>query len=76
MTKFHKRDKENKNYLKGKTRILGLKSFSIETRSKKFLKECSICFNKIDIQGKMNSCDHPFCFKCIQKWSKVKFIIK
>jgi hypothetical protein len=30
---------------------------------------CSICRNPPKIIGKMNSCNHLFCFNCIKKWS-------
>jgi len=40
-----------------------------ETRFKKKAMTCSICYNPIDLQGKLETCTHEFCFPCIQKWS-------
>jgi len=45
---------------------------TIQTRSNKRLNDCNICYNKIDVQGKIDSCSHLFCYSCIKKWSKVK----
>ena len=44
---------------------------AVQTRSKKTLKDCNICYSKIDVQGKIDCCAHVFCYKCIKKWSKV-----
>ncbi len=46
---------------------------AVETRSRKILKDCHICYGKIDQQGKIDSCKHSFCYNCIKKWSKVLF---
>jgi len=32
--------------------------------------QCGICFEKVKMRGILNSCDHPYCFSCILKWSK------
>ena len=32
--------------------------------------ECVICLENPVVRGKINSCDHVFCFECIQKWAK------
>lgn len=34
------------------------------------VEECSICYENIKDQGKLDSCVHLFCFECIFKWSK------
>eukprot|EP01017_Pseudomicrothorax_dubius_P014061 TRINITY_DN1646_c0_g1_i4.p1 TRINITY_DN1646_c0_g1~~TRINITY_DN1646_c0_g1_i4.p1 ORF type:complete len:260 (+),score=23.73 TRINITY_DN1646_c0_g1_i4:172-951(+) len=31
---------------------------------------CGICFNFIELQGKLDSCRHEFCFNCIRTWSQ------
>ncbi len=31
---------------------------------------CSICYDAVQIRGKLNCCDHLFCFGCIETWSK------
>jgi len=50
------------------------KSSQIQTRGKKTLKDCYICYNKIEIQGRINCCKHLFCLNCIKKWSEVIII--
>jgi hypothetical protein len=30
---------------------------------------CGICLDDITDQGKINSCEHQFCFTCIKTWS-------
>ncbi len=30
--------------------------------------ECKICFQIIQIRGKLSSCNHLFCFNCMEKW--------
>jgi len=32
--------------------------------------QCGICFEKLEIQGILDSCQHLFCFLCIEHWSK------
>jgi hypothetical protein len=32
--------------------------------------ECVICMEPPSIRGKIQSCDHVFCFECIKKWSE------
>ena len=32
--------------------------------------ECVICLDIPTVRGKINSCDHIFCFDCIKKWGK------
>jgi hypothetical protein len=32
--------------------------------------DCSICFDAITVQGRLNSCEHPFCFECISTWAE------
>lgn len=41
------------------------------TRFKKRAKTCAICIHEVEFQGKINSCEHVFCFKCIKNWAKV-----
>ena len=31
---------------------------------------CAICYEMITFRGKIDSCDHMFCFGCVQKWAK------
>ena len=31
---------------------------------------CSICWNEVTERGTIDSCDHQFCYECIQRWSK------
>jgi len=32
--------------------------------------QCGICFEAPTIRGKLDSCAHPYCFECINQWSK------
>ena len=32
--------------------------------------ECVICLDVPTVRGKLNSCNHMFCFDCIEKWGK------
>jgi hypothetical protein len=32
--------------------------------------ECAICYENIQTQGMLNSCDHCFCHACISKWAE------
>ena len=41
------------------------------TRFKTRAKICSICFNEVEFQGKLDSCSHIFCFQCIKEWAEV-----
>lgn len=34
--------------------------------------ECGVCFDVVKLQGKLDSCDHMFCFQCIEAWSKIE----
>ena len=43
----------------------------MKTRFRALGEDCSICYDQIEIQGKINSCSHLFCLKCIKKWSEV-----
>lgn len=45
----------------------------MKTRFSKSAEQCSICLDNIEIQGRLNSCSHYFCLKCIKKWSEVIF---
>ena len=33
--------------------------------------ECVICLDAVKKRGRIECCDHKFCFECIKKWSKV-----
>jgi len=41
-----------------------------QTRSNANLNDCCICYGKIEVQGKLDSCAHLFCYSCIFRWSK------
>jgi hypothetical protein len=41
------------------------------TRFKKRAKNCGICMNEVEFQGKTDSCSHIFCMDCIKEWAKV-----
>jgi len=32
--------------------------------------DCVICLDKPETRGRLNSCDHLFCFSCVKKWSE------
>lgn len=32
--------------------------------------DCAICFDAVELQGKLSCCSHVFCFTCIEKWSQ------
>lgn len=32
---------------------------------------CGICFDTICQEGRLNSCDHKFCFSCIAQWADI-----
>jgi hypothetical protein len=34
--------------------------------------ECGVCFEKVQLRGQLDSCDHYFCFDCIQEWAKIE----
>jgi hypothetical protein len=46
----------------------------MKTRFMEKAETCSICYCQVEIQGKLDSCQHIFCFKCIHTWSEVKTI--
>jgi len=41
-----------------------------EEETTKEVLQCGICFEDVKIRGKLNACEHPFCFECISQWSK------
>jgi hypothetical protein len=43
-------------------------SEAIQTPSEK--QECSVCYEDIQEQGVIDSCNHSFCVDCISKWSE------
>lgn len=45
----------------------------IENKENHFYKDlnCSICFENMDIIGKINCCEHKFCYLCIIQWSEI-----
>jgi hypothetical protein len=42
------------------------------TRFKKNAPTCGICYQAIETQGTLDICNHEFCFKCIETWSKTE----
>ena len=44
----------------------------IVTRFRRKAESCGICYNLIEIQGKLSSCTHLFCHKCIKRWSRTE----
>ncbi|CAG9318109.1 unnamed protein product [Blepharisma stoltei] len=44
----------------------------IVTRFKKRAQTCSICLNPIEFQGKVDACQHTYCYDCILRWSEVE----
>lgn len=34
------------------------------------MSDCAICLGKIKRKGKLDSCNHEFCLKCIKTWTK------
>ena len=47
------------------------KSIYMKTRFRNSAEQCGICLENIEIEGRLNSCSHLFCLKCIKKWSEV-----
>lgn len=45
-----------------------------QTRFSQKAKECSICFEFIQFQGKLSACHHLFCLTCISQWAEVTCI--
>lgn len=45
----------------------------MKTRFRNSADQCGICLENIEIEGRLNSCPHQFCLKCIKKWSEVIF---
>ena len=33
---------------------------------------CGVCFDKVVTRGKLDRCEHMFCFECISEWAKVE----
>jgi len=50
-------------------------SLQVQTRGNTLLKDCFICYNKIEVQGRVNCCNHLFCLNCIQKWAEVYYYL-
>lgn len=42
------------------------------TRFMNSAETCIICYEDIQLQGKLDCCKHIFCVKCIKKWSEVR----
>lgn len=34
--------------------------------------ECGICYEEFQTRGKMDCCDHMYCFSCIRRWCDVE----
>lgn len=47
----------------------------MQTRLQKSLNSCGICYDKVITQGKIESCNHIFCFNCIHQWADVIFFL-
>ncbi|CAD8189028.1 unnamed protein product [Paramecium octaurelia] len=43
-----------------------------QTRFQSKAEECGICYNTIEQQGQLDSCNHSFCLACIQQWSNIE----
>lgn len=44
-----------------------------ETNEEKVVQVCGICLTEEEVErGKLDCCDHYFCFGCIMEWSKVE----
>ena len=33
---------------------------------------CGICFDEVSVRGVISSCNHIYCFDCIEQWAKVR----
>lgn len=69
----HPKPKKRLKTRKTKTTIMP--SYNLLKRIANFNREelsCGICFEQITIQGKLSDCAHPFCFVCIEQWSKTE----
>ncbi|CAG9333578.1 unnamed protein product [Blepharisma stoltei] len=45
---------------------------NIVTRFKKRAQTCCICLNSIEFQGKLDTCQHTYCYDCIMRWSEIE----
>ncbi|CAK56946.1 unnamed protein product (macronuclear) [Paramecium tetraurelia] len=43
-----------------------------QTRFQSKAESCGICYNAIENQGVLDSCNHSFCSDCIKKWSNIE----
>lgn len=43
----------------------------MQTRQRSKQLQCGICFESVTFRGKINHCDHLFCYDCIERWAKV-----
>ncbi|CAD8198694.1 unnamed protein product [Paramecium pentaurelia] len=43
-----------------------------QTRFQSKAEQCGICYNAIEQQGYLDSCNHSFCLTCIKKWSNIE----
>lgn len=44
----------------------------MKTRFSQNALSCGICYNPIEIRGKLDSCDHEFCATCIERWAQTQ----
>jgi len=64
-----------------KSKILSDKKESSngKTKTKSDVSTCAICIEKLEGNfkrqvGKIDSCDHKFCAKCIKEWSNTRIV--
>jgi hypothetical protein len=67
--KFDK-TKDEKNVNNGKQAKSSSSSSSQIEDDKDEEDPCCICLDSIKVRGKLDCCDHRYCFDCIKRWSK------
>ncbi|CAD8070666.1 unnamed protein product [Paramecium sonneborni] len=55
-----------------KTKIIMKEQDQRQTRFQSKAQQCGICYNAIENQGILDSCNHSFCSDCIKKWSTIE----
>ncbi|CAD8090749.1 unnamed protein product [Paramecium sonneborni] len=55
-----------------KNKIIMKEKDQRQTRFQSKAEQCGICYNAIENQGILDSCNHPFCSDCIKKWSNIE----
>lgn len=43
----------------------------MQTRQQSKQLRCNVCFDDLTFRGKLDHCDHIFCYDCISHWAKV-----